>query len=537
MTCLLIFYSLEIERKVVYMKKIIKYNLILFLMIFIVGLVSCNKEYTITCLNEDGSVYTTVNVNHKQGFTKPVDPIKEGYTFIGWFNGDEKWNYNNYEVTEDMTVVAKFEINKYTITFETGGGSVIPSITKEYNDLIETPSNPVREGYEFVGWDKEIPNTIPAQDLTITAIWKKDNIKIVAISPLSSYLSMYGQAVKNGIELAVEEINANGGVNINGEMVKLEISQYIDDKGDLVTASNMLANMISQNETIDFVIGPVTSSTTELFITNTSKYGIPTITPTGTADKLTVGDNGDERDVLYNLFRACFNDSYQGEYMAKYAAKAGNKRAYVLYNNDDDYSKGLKDAFVETAKSLNIEVVTAFYDNNNRDFNTLWGPIIEGGYDCVYVPDYYENAYNILKTGYEKGYTGVCYGSDGWDGLITQVGPNDDISFLENCFYTNHFFSKSENETVKLFVEKYLNKYSSIPSSFAALGYDAVYIAKQAIESAGSVEYDKVIESLNTGTFSGLVTSSSPFTYSNGNPQKEAFIVTFKDGKEVEAVN
>lgn len=519
------------------MKKIIKYNLILLLMMFILGLVSCDKEYTITCLNEDGSVYTTVVVQHKQGFTKPVDPIKEGYTFIGWFNGEEKWNYVNYEICEDMTVVAKFEINKYTITFETGGGSIVSSITKEYNSLIDSPSDPVREGYEFVGWDKEIPSTMPAQDLTITAIWKKDNIKIVAISPLSSYLSMYGQAVKNGIELAVEEINANGGVNINGEMVKLEISQYIDDKGDLVTASNMLANMISQNETIDFVIGPVTSSTTELFITNTSKYGIPTITPTAPADKLTVGDNCDERDIRYNLFRACFNDSYQGEYMAKYAAKAGNRKAYVLYNNDDDYSKGLKDAFVETAQSLNIEVVTGAYDNNDRDFNAFWAPIIEGGYDCVYVPDYYENAYNILKTGYAKGYTSVCYGGDGWDGLITQIGPNDDSSFLENCFYTSHYFSGSQNSTVKAFVEKYKAKYGDNPATFATLGYDAVYIAKQAIESAGSVEYNAVIEALNTGTFSGLVTSSSPFTYSNGNPQKEAFIVTFKDGKEVETVN
>ena len=517
------------------MKKIIKLNLILFLMIFIVGLTSCSKEYTVTCLNEDGSVYTSVMVNNKQGFVKPVDPVKEGYSFIGWFNGDEKWDYANYNVTADLTFVAKFEINKYTITFETGGGSIIHSITKEYNSFIDSPSNPVREGYEFVGWDKEIPTTMPSKNMTINAIWKRDNIKIVAISPLSSYLSMYGQAVKNGIELAVEEINASGGVNINGEMVKLEIAQYIDDKGDLTTASNKVANMISQNEPIDIILGPVTSSTTETFVNDTSKYGIPVITPTGTHDKLTVGDNGDERDVRYNVFRACFNEAYQGEYMAKYAAEAGYKKVYVLYNIDEEYSIGLKDAFIKTCAEQNVLVTAAAYSESDKDFGAYWIPVLKGGYDCVYVPDYYENAYNILKTGYANGFTGVCYGSDGWDGLITQVGPNDDITFLENCFYTNHFFSKSESEVVKSFVEKYQNKYGTVPVTFAALGYDSVFIAKQAIESCGSTKYEDVIEALNTCTFTGLVTSSSPFSYINGNPLKEAFVITFRDGKEVEA--
>ena len=300
-------------------------------------------------------------------------------------------------------------------------------------------------------------------------------------------------------------------------------------------ASRTLNTLVEKGANI--ILGAITSGATQGLIGEAVKVGIPVITPTGTADKLTVGDNGDERDVRYNVFRACFYDSYQGKFMGEYAAQEGVKKAYVLYNNDEDYSKGLKDAFVESAEAGNVEVVTAAYSKQDKDFNAFWVPILEGGYDCVYVPDYYENAYNILKTGYARGYTGVCYGGDGWDGLITQVGPNDDVSFLENCFYTSHYFSGSQNSTVKAFIEKYNAKYGDNPATFAALGYDAVYIAKQAIESIGSVEYNAVIEALNTGTFSGLVTSSSPFIYSNGNPQKEAFIVTFKDGKEVEAVN
>ena len=362
---------------------------------------------------------------------------------------------------------------------------------------------------------------------------QSDTIKIGSSGPLSGSVSIYGIAVKEGVELAVEEINAAGGVNVNGEMKKLELVDFVNDEADAKKAAAALTSLISKD--VDVVVGAVTSGATEGLISEAVKHGVPVITPTGTADKLTVGDNGDERDVRYNIFRACFYDSYQGTYMGQYAADQGVKKAYVLYNNDEDYSKGLKDAFVETATANNVNVVTAAYSKQDKDFNAFWVPILEGGYDCVYVPDYYENVYNILKTGYAKGYAGVCYGGDGWDGVIKQVKEGEDASFLENCFYTNHYFGESESPAVKTFVEKYQAKYGSIPVSFAALGYDAVYIAKQAIEACGSVEYDAVVEALTTGTFSGLVTSSQPFTFNNGNPEKAAVVITFKDGKEVEA--
>ena len=362
---------------------------------------------------------------------------------------------------------------------------------------------------------------------------ESDTIKIGSSGPLSGSVSIYGLAVKEGVELAVEEINAAGGVNVDGKMMKLELVDFVNDEADAKKAAAALTSLISKD--VDVVVGAVTSGATEGLISEAVKHGVPVITPTGTADKLTIGDNGDEREVRYNIFRACFFDSYQGTYMGQYAAEKGVKKAYVLYNNDEDYSKGLKDAFVETATAGNVAVTTAAYSKQDKDFNAFWVPILEGGYDCVYVPDYYENVYNILKTGYAKGYTGVCYGGDGWDGVIKQVKEGEDASFLENCFYTNHYFGESESPVVKTFVEKYQAKYGSIPVSFAALGYDAVYIAKQAIEACGSVEYDAVVEALTTGTFSGLVTSSQPFTFNNGNPEKAAVVITFKDGKEVEA--
>ena len=359
-------------------------------------------------------------------------------------------------------------------------------------------------------------------------------IKIGSSGPLSGSASIYGQAVKKGVELAIEEINNAGGVTVDGKAFPLELTYFANDEADSAKAAAALKELISKK--VDIVVGAVTSGATEGLIGEAVTYGIPVITPTGTADQLTVGVKGNERAVRSNIFRACFYDSYQGKYMAEYAAAAGYKKAYVLFNNDEDYSKGLKNAFVETAQAKGMTVDTAAYSKNDKSFDSFWVPILNGGYDCVYVPDYYENVYNILKTGYGAGYNGVCYGGDGWDGVIQQVKEGDDASFLEKCFYTNHYFGGSENEVVKTFVQKYQAKYDGeVPVSFAALGYDAVYIAKQAIESANSLDFDDVVKALTEGTFSGLVTSSAGFKFVDGNPEKAATVITFKDGKEVEA--
>ena len=359
-------------------------------------------------------------------------------------------------------------------------------------------------------------------------------IKIGSVGPLSGQVSIYGIAVQKGVELAIKEINENGGVNVDGKTMKFELVDFINDEADPTKAGTALTTLVSKKA--DIIIGAVTSGATEGLINEAITVGIPVITPTGTADKLTVGEDGNDRENRYNIFRACFYDSYQGTYMAQYAKNAGYTKAYVLYNNDDDYSVGLKDAFVETAEAQGVSVATQGYGKDIKDFNSYWESILAGGYECVYLPDYYENVYNILKTGYGKGYNGVCYGGDGWDGVIQQVKKGDNVDFLENCFYTNHYFGLSDNETVKNFVAKYQAAYKDeIPVSFAALGYDAVYIAKQAIEKAGSVDYEDVIEALTTGTFTGLVTSSEGFKFNNGNPEKQATVITFKDGKEVEA--
>ena len=125
--------------------------------------------YTVTFQSEGGSeVASQIRANTPAD--QPADPTKEGYTFIGWYNGESEWNFET-PVTADLTLTAKWQINQYTITFDTAGGSEVPSITQDYGTAITPPAAPTRTGYTFAGWDREIPTTMPAGDMTITARW------------------------------------------------------------------------------------------------------------------------------------------------------------------------------------------------------------------------------------------------------------------------------------------------------------------------------------------------------------------------------
>ena len=136
--------------------------------------------YTVTFQSEGGSeVASQIRANTPAD--QPADPTKEGYTFIGWYKGEEKWNFAD-AVTEAMTLTAKWQLNQYTITFDTAGGSEVPSITQDYGTAITPPAAPTKTGYTFAGWDKTIPSTMPAGDMTITARWTENRV-IVIIRP------------------------------------------------------------------------------------------------------------------------------------------------------------------------------------------------------------------------------------------------------------------------------------------------------------------------------------------------------------------
>lgn len=132
--------------------------------------------YTVTFQSEGGSeVASQIRANTPAD--RPADPTKEGYTFIGWYNGESEWNFAD-AVTEALTLTAKWQLNQYTITFDTAGGSEVPSITQDYGTAITAPANPTKTGYTFAGWDKTIPTAMPAENMTITARWQVNQYTI-----------------------------------------------------------------------------------------------------------------------------------------------------------------------------------------------------------------------------------------------------------------------------------------------------------------------------------------------------------------------
>ena len=132
--------------------------------------------YTVTFQSEGGSeVASQIRANTPAD--QPADPTKEGYTFIGWYNGESEWNFET-PVATDLTLTAKWQLNQYTITFDTAGGSEVPSITQDYGTAITPPAAPTRTGYTFVGWDRESPTTMPVGDMTITARWQVNQYTI-----------------------------------------------------------------------------------------------------------------------------------------------------------------------------------------------------------------------------------------------------------------------------------------------------------------------------------------------------------------------
>ena len=413
----------------------------------------------------------------------------------------KKYIENEYDLLDDINV-------KLTISTD----DKMPKPNKNFNNFLKISEETLDELIEKID----------------SSYYK---FKIGSTGPLSGSASIYGQAVKKGIELAIVEINKEG-IKIGNETFTFELTEFINDEnsGDKAVAG---FRSLFFDEGVDVFIGATTSGVTSSLISVAGNKEIPVIIPTATDDLLTTG--GNYRD---NIFRACFYDSYQGSFMAEYAAKNGKKTAYVLYSMFDGYSIKLKDAFVAKARELGMKVTINGYPGFTTDFTSIVAPIVNGNYDCVYLPDYYENVDNILFTLYGAGYEGTTYGSDGWDGLISQVQSNQDqdIAFLEKCFYTNHFFSNSNNQAVKDFVAAYKAKYNEAPSVFAALAYDSVYMLKQAIEQAQSKDYEAIIKALNETTYTRLVTSKSDFKFDeNGDPLKDCYIITYKDGKEVEA--
>lgn len=343
-----------------------------------------------------------------------------------------------------------------------------------------------------------------------------DTIKIGGLAPLTGDVSVYGVAVDNGVKMAVEEINADGGVL--GKQI-----EYIvyDEKGDATEAVNAY-NKLVQSDNVVAIVGDVTSKPTLAVAQQAAKDKIPLITASGTAENITQAGE--------NIFRACFIDPFQGELMASYASKKLEKKtAAIIYNISDDYSKGLYEAFEAAAGDLGIEVVQVEgYGKGTVDFKAQLTNIKSKNPDVIFLPVYYQDVALIAVQAKELGIEAQFLGADGWDGVIGQVDESN-MDAVNGAYFCSQYSAQSDDPNLQAFLSEYKETYGMDASQFAVLGYDAMKMLAQAISEAGSTDSAAITSAMAAIDFTGL-TGHMTFD-ENRNPVKSAAITQIDNGE------
>jgi len=318
--------------------------------------------------------------------------------------------------------------------------------------------------------------------------------KLGGTGPLTGGAAIYGNAAKNGAQIAVDEINAMGGIQFE--------LKYEDDQHDAEKAVN--AYNALKDWGIQISLGSVTSKPCEATSAEAYADRIFSLTPSASSTAVTEGKD--------NTFQMCFMDPNQGSASAQYIADKGlATKVAIIWKNDDVYSKGIRDTFVEKAAELNLAIVsdTTFADGNDTDFSVQLSDAQSNGADLVFLPMYYQPASLIFAQAAGMGYAPKWFGVDGMDGILTMEGF--DASLAEGVMLLTPFNADAEDEKTQNFVATYQEQFGEIPNQFAADAYDCVYAYKQALEAAGATTdmdaatlNDLMIEQFTTMSFDGL---------------------------------
>lgn len=350
---------------------------------------------------------------------------------------------------------------------------------------------------------------------------ESNTIKVGLDYELSGDAATYGQGLTEGIEIAVKEINSNGGVL--GKQIELVKA---DNKSDNTEAANV-AMKLSTVDKVVAILGPATSGNTKSAAPVANQNKVPLISGSATADDITVDSNGRVREYM---FRTCFSDSFQGVILANFAYNDLNvKNAAVLVDSTSDYSKGLAKRFKERYAQLGGKVITEqAYQQKETDFRAVLTSIKAANPDVLFLPGYYTEAGLIIKQARELGLDVPVLGGDGYDSPVLQQLAGNDT--LNNVFYTNHYSSKDTAEEVVRFKEAFNAEYDRDPNAFNALGYDMAYFLADAIKRAGEADSEKVKEALSaTKDFAGITGKLS--VDENHNAVKSITILELKNGK------
>lgn len=334
----------------------------------------------------------------------------------------------------------------------------------------------------------------------------------------------YGTSHVEGIQLAVEEINAAGGVDVGG--TKKQIVLDIKDNKSSDTELPSVYNALVENGNV-VILGPAVSSLTKQSFTMAEENKIPTLSASATADDATKKGDG---SVQPYGFKICYSDSFQGNAIAKSAIDKGYKNVLVYADNSSDYAKGLTNVFEEKFTELGGTVVgVENYTKGDKDFSSVLTKIKGQDFDAIFVPGYYEEASQIVKQAREMGIDKPILGPDGFDSpKLKEVAGAEN---LNNVFFTTHFSLKEDSEKVQGFLNAYKAKYDKDPDTFAALGYDLAYFVKDAIEKAGSDNPEEITKAI--AAYKDFTGVTGTFSMDDDHtPIKSIKLVELKDGEQ-----
>lgn len=358
-----------------------------------------------------------------------------------------------------------------------------------------------------------------AMMLSSTALADGEAFKIGGIGPVTGGAAVYGLAVKNATELAVNEINAEGGIQFE--------FQFEDDEHDAEKAVNAYNSL--KDWGVQVLLGTVTSGPCIAVAAETANDNLFQLTPSGSAVECVQFDNA---------FRVCFSDPNQGAASAQYigehkiATKIG-----VIYDSSDVYSSGIYEKFAAEAPNQGLEIVSAeaFTADSKTDFSVQLQKAKDAGAELVFLPIYYTEAALILTQADSMGFAPMFFGCDGFDGLLSV--DKFDTSLAEGVMLLTPFAADAEDELTQHFVAAYEEAYGETPIQFAADAYDGVYAIKAAIEQSGvtpDMDASEICDALKVAmteiSLDGLTGSGMTWT-ADGEPNKEPKAVKIVDGK------
>ena len=339
-------------------------------------------------------------------------------------------------------------------------------------------------------------------------------IVIGEVAALTGGTATFGTSSNAGTKMAIDEINAAGG--LLGKKLKLVTE---DDQSKAGEAGAVAKKLISRDKVVA-LLGEVASGRSLEMAPIAQKAGVPMISPASTNPKVT--EAGD------HVFRICFIDPFQGTVMGKFAISRGWKKVAILTDTKQDYSVGLSQFFKEYfAKNGGSIISEQNYSSGDKDFKAQLTKIKADAPDAIFASGYYNEAGLIATQARELGITAPLLGGDGWDSpSLVQVAGQA----IEGSFFSNHFSTEDQSPRIQEFVKKYQGLYGKMPDAMAALGYDSAMILADAIKRAGTTEGKALRDAIAaTKDFEGITGKIT--LDANRNANKPAVILTIQDGK------